>query len=53
MLAVDRDVKPRNMNFAKVGGGGVYCNKYGIFPGCGVWAYLMLFFSDLRFVCIF
>ena len=22
MLAVERDVKPRNMNFAKVGGGG-------------------------------
>ena len=35
MLAVDRDVKPRNMNFAKVekrgGGGGGAINREGAF----------------------
>ena len=34
MLAVDRDVKPRNMNFAKVekrGGGGGASNREGAF----------------------
>ena len=35
LVALERDVKPRNMNFAKVekrGGGGVYTDKYGMFP---------------------
>ena len=38
MLAVERDVKPRNINFAKVerrgggGGGGICIDKYGICP---------------------
>ena len=52
MLAVDRDVKPRNMNFAKVekrGGAinreGAFCNKYGkhVFPHLYVWVIFKTF----------
>ena len=50
MLAVDRDVKPRNMNFAKVekGGGGGTINREGAFIAINTVYIYWLSYSFLR-----